>query len=155
MIRRAIKSDIEEILKLLTEVNMVHHNIRPDLFNGPRTKYNQDELEIMIRDDLNPIFVYVEDNNVLGYVFCKHIEHKNDNILTDIKTLYIDDLCVDENARGNHIGYKLCQYVMDYAKENGYYNVTLNVWSGNDSAIEFYKAIGLSVQKVGMEKILK
>ena len=48
---------------------------------------------------------------------------------------YIDDLCVDETARGG-------------------YNVTLNVLAGNDSAICFYKAIGMRVQKIGMETIL-
>mgnify|MGYP002513086924 CR=1 FL=1 len=30
-------------------------------------------------------------------------QYKNNNILTDIKTIYIDDLCVDENIRGKHI----------------------------------------------------
>ncbi len=155
MIRRAQISDIQDILKLLVQVNMVHHKVRPDLFDGPKTKYTKDELKEIILDDKRPIFVYFEDGHVLGYAFTVHQQHLNDNILTPIKTLYIDDLCVDEEKRGMHIGHKLYDYVIDYAKKNDYYNVTLNVWNGNDSAMAFYNKVGLKVQKVGMEKILK
>ncbi len=154
-IRKAMYSDIDDILDLLVQVNMVHHNIRPDLFNGPCTKYSKDEL-VKIIDDINrPIFVYYDNNKVLGYAFCVIFEHKNDNMLTDIKTLYIDDLCVDEASRGKHIGHKIYDFVCEYAKNNNFYNITLNVWVGNDNAIKFYESLGMKPQKIGMEKILK
>ncbi len=155
MIRPAENKDIDDILKLLVQVNMVHHNIRPDLFNGPATKYTKEELEEIISNPNTPIFVYDDGDGVAGYAFCIHKQYVGDNIMTDIKTLYIDDLCVDENRRGMHIGHSLYDYVIDYAKKNDYYNVTLNVWYGNDSAMKFYENVGLKVQKIGMEKILK
>lgn len=109
----------------------------------------------LIKDDTKPIFVCVdEEENVLGYAFCVWQQHINNEILTDIKTLYIDDLCVDETRRGQHIGKSLYEYVLAYAKENNFYNVTLNVWSLNESAMKFYEACGLKAQKVGMEHIL-
>ena len=74
--------------------------------------------------------------------------------MTDIKTLYLDDFCVDETARGKHIGTSLYEYVLKYAKEQGCYNVTLNVWADNVNAVKFYEKIGLKIQKIGMEKIL-
>ena len=74
--------------------------------------------------------------------------------MTDIKTLYIDDLCVDESARGTHIGKALYESVLDYARKTGCYNVTLNVWAGNVGALKFYEKAGLEIQKIGMEKIL-
>ena len=154
MIRLAEEKDIEDILRLLVQVNMVHHIARPDLFNGPRTKYKDYELKEIIKDPKRPIFVY-DEGMVLGYAFCVNVQHINDNILTDVKTLYIDDLCVDENARGKGIGHKLYDFVLAYAKQNDYYNVTLNVWEGNQNAMAFYKSLGLKVQKIGMEKILK
>ena len=91
---------------------------------------------------------------MLGYAFCVFQEHRGDNILTDIRTLYIDDLCVDEALRGQHIGRALYEYVLNYAKENGCYNVTLNVWACNESAMRFYESCGLKPQKFGMEAIL-
>ena len=89
-----------------------------------------------------------------GYAFCIHKQKQGSTSLTDIKTLYIDDLCVDAAARGGHIGTRLYEYVIEYAKVCGCYNVTLNVWAGNDSALKFYEKVGLKVQKTGMEKIL-
>lgn len=154
MIRRAKEEDLPYLNKLLYQVHKVHHEVRPDLFKDGTKKYTDSELIALIHDDLKPIFVYEFNNEILGYAFCVHIEHINDNNLTDIKTLYIDDLCVDENARGQHIGTKLYEYVLDYARKQGYYEVTLNVWADNKKALKFYESIGLRVQKIGMEKIL-
>lgn len=155
MIRRAKGNDIPDVLRLLVQVCMVHHNGRPDLFKGPATKYTAEQLKEIFRDDRRPVFVLTnEDDKVLGYAFCVYQEHFGDNILTDIRTLYIDDLCVDEDCRGQHIGKQLYEYVLDYARKNGFYNVTLNVWNCNESAMKFYQKCGLVPQKVGMEKIL-
>lgn len=155
MIRKAIKKDIPKIMELLIQVDMVHHNGRPDIFKGPATKYTEIELSDIIYNDKTPVFVSVDENDfVMGYAFCVFQQHINDNILTDIKTLYIDDLCVDESLRGKHIGKELYEYVLDFARENGCYNVTLNVWSCNESAKRFYENLGLVPQKIGMEKIL-
>ncbi len=155
MVRRANKNDIPRILELLVQVDMVHHNGRPDIFKGPVTKYNAAELEEIIADDETPVFVFADENDkVLGHAFCIHKQELNNNVLTDIKTLYIDDICVDENARGKHVGKTLYESVIEYAKENGFYNVTLNVWSCNPGALKFYEAMGLKPQKIGMEKIL-
>ncbi len=154
-IRRAEQKDMPGINSLLRQVLMVHHNGRPDLFKANAKKYTDEELAELIRDDKKPIFVCVdEEEQVLGYAFCIWQQHIDNEILTDIKTLYIDDLCVDENRRGQHIGKSLYEHVLGYAKENGFYNVTLNVWSLNESAMKFYEACGLVPQKVGMEKIL-
>lgn len=154
-IRRAEEKDMNGINKLLCQVLMVHHNGRPDLFKGNVKKYTDEELLEIIKNDTKPIFVGVDDNDtVLGYAFCVFQQHLEDNILTDIKTLYIDDLCVDENSRGQHIGKQIYEYVLAFAKESGCYNVTLNVWSCNENAMKFYEKCGLVPQKIGMEKIL-
>ena len=156
MIRRAINEDILGIMKLLVQVDMVHHNGRPDIFKGPATKYDEEQLKEIIKDDTKPIFVYVDEKgSVLGHAFCIFMQTKEHRILTDIKTLYIDDICVDENARGQHVGTKLFEYVSEFAKENEFYNITLNVWECNPTALEFYKKMGLVPQKYGMEMILK
>ena len=155
LIRRAQEKDIPRIDELLSQVLMVHHYARPDLFKANCRKYTDEQLLEIIRDDSRPIFAAVDENDVLmGYVFCIISQHVGDNILTDIKTLYIDDLCVDENQRGNHIGKALYDFVTDWARARGFYNITLNVWEGNDSAKKFYEARGLGVQKTGMEMIL-
>ena len=154
-VRRAENKDIEKILDLLIQVDMVHHNGRPDIFKGPVTKYTAEQLEDIIKDDLRPVFVCVDDNDkVLGHAFCMHQQIQDHKLLTDIKTLYIDDICVDETARGKGVGRMLYEYVKEYAIEKGFYNITLNVWECNPTAIKFYESMGLKPQRIGMETIL-
>lgn len=153
-IRLAVVQDIQSLNRLLSQVLDVHSRIRPDLFKSGQKKYNDAQLRAILNDSNRPVFVFESDGKVLGYAFCIFIRHIEDNILTDIKTLYIDDLCVDENARGKHIGQKLYDFVLDFAKKQNCYNVTLNVWEGNDSAIKFYDKMGLKLQKRVMEHIL-
>lgn len=155
IIRRALEKDMPDILKLLSQVLEVHHQGRPDLFKGGVRKYTDSELAELIKDDSKPIFVGVDESQrVLGYAFCVFIQHIDNNILTDIKTLYIDDLCVDEEIRGQHVGRQLYEYVLQFAREQGCYNVTLNVWALNEGAMKFYESCGLRPQKIGMETIL-
>lgn len=153
-IRRAGADDIPALDKLLYQVHKVHSDLRPDLFRRGAKKYTDAELETILADNNTPVFVAERNGAVAGYAFCVHKQFVNDSNMTDIKTLYIDDLCVDECNRGGHIGRALYEYVLDYARSCGCYNVTLNVWAGNDSAMKFYQAVGLGVQKIGMEKIL-
>ena len=154
-IRMAEEKDIPRIHELLSQVAMVHHRGRPDLFKCGQRKYTDDQLRDILRDPKRPIFAAAdEDDRLLGYAFCIFQQHQDDNILTDIKTLYIDDLCVDETLRGRHVGSAIYEAVLDFAREQGCYNVTLNVWSCNESAMKFYQKCGLKPQKVGMEVIL-
>ncbi len=153
-IRRARDSDLPAINKLLYEVHKVHSDARPDLFKAGAKKYTDEELRAIIAEDRTPVFVAEREGRVVGYAFCIHQQYVHHNNMTDIKTLYIDDLCVDEDARGAHIGQALYAYVLSYAKEQGCYNLTLNVWADNKGALAFYEKVGLSVQKIGMEKIL-
>lgn len=153
-IRMAQEKDLPEINKLLYQVCMVHHNGRPDLFRAGAKKYTDSELITIINDKNTPVLVAADESDIVrGYAFCVFQEHKSGS-MTDIKTLYIDDLCVDEDCRGQHIGTLLYNAVLEFARKNKCYNVTLNVWSCNESAMKFYEKCGLKPQKVGMEKIL-
>ena len=154
-VRRAEDRDIPAVLNLLVQVNMVHHNGRPDLFKGPTTKYTAEELKAIFSNGETPVFVCTdEDDRVLGHGFCI-MEQYGGQLMTERTTLYIDDICVDENARGRGVGRALYEHILDYAREAGCYNVTLNVWSCNPGATAFYEKLGMVPYKIGMEKILK
>ncbi len=153
-VRRATERDIPAIMDLLVQVNMVHHNGRPDLFNGPTTKYTKGELKGIIAGDETPVFVCVDgEGRVLGHGFCV-MQHSGGQLMVAHDTLYIDDICVDEAARGMGAGRALYEAILEYARGRGCYNVTLNVWSCNPGAMKFYEKLGMAPYKVGMEKIL-
>ncbi len=153
-IRPATVADIPRLEALLYQVHGVHAAGRPDLFIPGCKKYTREELVAILGDPCGrPIFVYEAEGLVKGYCFCIRQEQTAASMMP-ISTLYIDDLCVDEAFRGQGIGYALYGHVLDYARANGYYNVTLNVWACNPSAMRFYERCGLAVQKVGMEQVL-
>lgn len=154
-IRFAEIEDVPGILQLLKQVGQVHHLGRPDIFRAGAQKYGASQVIAMLNKPRNPIFVAVEGEAVVGYCFCMVKVHEKDPVIADYTELYIDDLCIDETRRGQRIGTKLYETACRYAKQQGCYSVTLNVWSCNESAMAFYENLGLKPQKVGMEYILE
>lgn len=154
-IRRANEKDIPRIIDLLGQVLEIHAEIRPDIFIPGTTKYTDAELSEMLKDDLKPIYVATDENDTcVGYAFCQIREQPFSNNMVQFKSLFIDDLCVDKNTRGQHIGEKLFEHVKSEAKRLGCYEVTLNVWAGNTSAEKFYEKMGLKTKERQLEYIL-
>lgn len=152
-IRRAKKEDIARLLDLLSQVLEIHAKLRPDLFMSGTTKYNQEQLEEMINNDTKPIYVAIINDYVVGYAMCQ-IRVPTSNMYP-IKVFHLDDLCVDGKYRKQGIGEALYQKVVETAKENNCYEVTLNVWPGNDAALKFYEKMGMKTRSVFMEHIMK
>ena len=153
MIRLATTNDIPRLLELLHQVNMVHYERRPDIFKPHTTKYNAEQLQDLLAQPDKAIFVY-EDESVQGYAFVQMEDVHDDILLQDMRTLYIDDICVDEQARGKHVGKQLFDHVRAYAEKLGCGAITLNVWEGNDAAMAFYRKLGMSVRKTCMEMMI-
>ena len=154
MIKKADEKHLADIMKLLKEVGNIHADLRNDLFIKDKTKYSKEELISLMKDDSYDILVYTDDKDkVLGYAFLIAQENKGNN-LRPLKTLYIDDLCVSEKYRHQHIGSALFAYIQKYAKDNGFYNITLNVYEGNDEAYAFYLKKEMFKRKTMMEIIV-
>lgn len=151
-IRRAEERDIPEIARLLYEVHDVHATGRPDLFVKGSRKYTDEQLKELLQDEKRPVFLSLEEEKTLGYIFCV-LKEETDPSHVPMKTLYVDDLCVEKEARGRNVGRELYEYACTYAKALGCYNLTLNVWALNDGAQHFYEKMGMKVQKIGMEII--
>ena len=154
-IRLATVHEIPGMIRLLQQVGEVHHQIRPDLFRAGAQKYSEADLEEVLKDPDRPIFSAIENGELLGYCFCMVEEVKDNTVLCDTKTLYIDDLCVEETCRGQGIASKLYAHVCDYARSIGCRSVTLNVWCGNDNAMRFYESRGMKPRKIYMEASLE
>ena len=154
LIRPAAESDIPRLEALLYQVHGLHAEGRPDLFIPGCKKYTADQLRGLLTDRVNtPIFAAILEGELVGYCFCVR-QAQTAASMRKITTLYIDDLCVDAALRGRGIGKVLYDYAVEFARDQGYYNLTLNVWACNPSAMRFYEKCGLSVQKVGMELVL-
>ena len=148
--RRAKESDIDGILRLLSQVLEVHARIRPDVFISGTTKYTRKELAVLIEESQ----VYVasgENGEVLGYAICIVRGVAFTTTMHKSKKLFIDDFCIDENSRGKGVGKSLFEYVKEQARALGCDEITLAVWEGNDSARAFYGKMGMKPKETIME----
>ena len=151
LIRRAEISDIPHILRLLQQVCNVHQAIRPEIFKRDGVKYTESDLCELLQDETRPVWCAVEDDTFLGYCFCQWQEYHDSSVSTDRRELYIDDLCVDESARGRGVATALFRHVTEAARASGTDFITLNVWRGNDSALRFYEKMGMMPRKTTLE----
>ena len=154
-VRRAEERDIPRILTLLSQVLELHAKIRPDIFIPGTTKYSAEELTAILRDEQTPVYAAAGgDDLLIGYAFCQVRTQPFTSTMVPFTSLYIDDLCVDEAFRGKQVGKLLLEHVRAEANRLGCYEITLNVWEGNDSARGFYEAMGFGVKETQMEMIL-
>ena len=154
-IRKAQEKDVSRIVELLGQVLQIHAEIRPDIFIPDTTKYTEQELATLLKYEKKPIYVAVNEEDVcFGYSFCQVKEQPFSNNMVPFKTFFIDDLCVSQEVRGQHVGESLFEYVKNEAKQIGCYEVTLNVWAGNTSAEKFYEKMGMRTKERQMEYIL-
>lgn len=154
-IRFATPQDVPGILSLLRQVGAVHHKGRPDIFRAGAQKYGPSQILAMLDKPATPIFVAEQEAKVVGYGFCQLQVYENDPVMADRTQLYIDDLCVDEDCRGQQIGKAIFREICRYAKMRRCSAITLNVWSCNEGALRFYEKLGLLPQKIGMELLLE
>ena len=153
LIRKAEPRDLPAVNSLLRQVLKVHNAGRPDLFRPEGKKYSDAELLSIFSCPDTPVFVYECEGLVLGYVFCA-LQRQSSGSLQPLTTLYIDDLCVDQSARGQHIGARLFEYAKAFAAQNQCYNITLHVWDCNPAAKAFYESLGMKPQYCSMELIV-
>ena len=154
-IRFAKPEDTLEILALLEQSGKVHYTLRPDMFQSHAQKYGASQVLARLANPETPTFVAVEGDKVLGYSFCEIKTFFEHPVMADHKELFLEDLCVSEEARRTGVGKALYTRVRDYAREAGCHNLTLHVWHENRGAVRFYEEMGMKPQRYVMETILE
>lgn len=154
VIRAAREEDVAGIMNLLKQVARVHYEGRSDIFL-PKTKHDEDDVKKILCDKSSPILVAEEDGKIIGHAFLEIHDYRNHPTFCGFTTLHLDDLCVDEAARGKGVGTALYRAAESMAKELGCHNLTLNVWECNPNAKKFYAALGLQPIRTTMEQIIK
>lgn len=154
MIRRAEIRDVELLKPIMLEADRLHSQGRPDLFN-PVIDRDSEEIISLIKGEEKEIYVYEENETVVGYVIFEIQIILKSQQLKGEERIYISNLCVDENCRHRGIATKLFNYVVDLAKNNGCYNVVLCCWDFNDGARKFYEKLGMKPQRTIMELIVE
>jgi ribosomal-protein-alanine acetyltransferase len=142
IIRRAQKNDTDKVLDLLLQVEGVHQKGRPDLFREHGVKFTAPELHEIFADDTRPVFVAEVDGRVAGYVFCIITETKDSTMLFDMKTVHLEDVCIDETCRGEGIGGALMERFLLKSESLLCDTLFLEVRADNAPAISLYRRYG-------------
>jgi ribosomal protein S18 acetylase RimI-like enzyme len=153
MIRLLELKDYEKAKKLVYQVHSLHYNNRPDIYlegNPLPMEYFEGSI-----DDVNSLnCVYEEDGDIIGLLMATKKINNSIPIAKKRTTYFIEDIVVDNNYRRKGIGKKLYIYLQDKARKENIDAIELNVLAFNDSAINFYESLGMSVKNMKLEKIL-
>lgn len=152
---RGEEKHIPGMIRLLRQVGQVHHEIRPDIFRDGAQKYDEAQLQELLRDENKLIFIGEEDDQVLCHCFCVLKDYRGSGVQTHRVELYINDLCVEESCRGQGVATAMYRYMQDYARSIGCSHISLNVWCGNDNAQRFYEKMGMKPRSITMEQALE
>ena len=152
-IRRANEKDIPRLIELLEQVLQIHADIRPDIFIPGTTKYTEDELKEMLKDDTKPVYVAADENDVcLGYAFCQLKQQPFSNNMVPFTSLFIDDLCVDAKTRGQHVGERETDGI--YIVENEKWEIHMCLQEIKDEIIDAGKE-SVDIVNIGLHFFLK
>ena len=122
----------------------------------PREKpFDREYLDQCLNDEKTRIFVYEESGEILGFCITMRREIKDHHIFYDMTILEIDDMCVDESARGKKIGRQLFDRAKEYAREIGAARMELMVWNFNKNARQFYEHLGMTERISRMEMAIE
>lgn len=151
-IRHAKLEDYKYISNISKELHTFHIKNRPDVYKEVNKTIYKSYYKELLDDDNVEIIVITRDKKVVGYTIIRYIEIKNIDLLQDKFFAYIDEICIDEKNRREGFGRMLFEYSYDLVKFNGAESLELGVWSFNEKAIGFYKAMGMVEKNIRMEK---
>ena len=151
MVRFAQYEDLERVNDLRKQVNDLHVSGRPDVFKPGFPEELQNYVYSIFRDPLKKIVVCEKDGMISGFAVLNHITRPETPFMLERDYLDIDEFGVDEAFRRKGIASAMIRFIADYAKREGFNRIELNMWEFNQSALEFYEAVGFTTYRRYME----
>ncbi len=147
-IRNANKSDYESVIKIMSQVQDMHAEWRPDIYRHNDNLIPKDVFEKIL--DNETFYVAESDNGVVGVleIAFRHIESPS-HVTRDF--IFIDTMAIDENYRGMGIGHRMFDFIKAIKKEKNLDGIELQVNARNRAAYEMYKKYGFTEKSINME----
>lgn len=120
-----------------------------NIWNMEKNKELKDRFYSELQNKNRITFVYTKDEEYIAEVSI--VFNKNDEDYTiPGKRIYISRIIVKKDFRGKEYGKKLMNYAIDYAKNNGYKEISLGVNLDNYIAFKLYVDLGFTkIQYIG------
>ena len=151
MVRFAEEKDLDIINELRKQVNDIHVEGRPDVFKAGFGSEIRDFAKVIINGENSDIIV-AERNGVICGMVCVDYVNKPETPYGNARNFYhVQEIAVDENYRRQGVAKELLEFMIADAKKRKLSKIELDVWEFNDSAIEFYQAVGFRQTRRWME----
>lgn len=120
-----------------------------NIWNMEKNKELKDRFYSELQNKNRITFVYTKDEEYIAEVSI--VFNKNDEDYTiPGKRIYISRIIVKKDFSGKGYGKKLMNYAIDYAKNNGYKEISLGVNLDNYIAFKLYVDLGFTkIQYIG------
>ncbi|MBQ3265746.1 MAG: GNAT family N-acetyltransferase [Ruminococcus sp.] len=150
-IRFAERDDLEKVNDLRRQVNELHVKGKPEVFKGGFPKELSEYVYEIFDDPLKKIVVYDSGGAILAFAVLNHITKPENPFMFVRDYLDIDEFGVDEANRRKGIAAQMIAFIRDFAKNEGFSRLELNMWEFNQDALEFYEAVGFTTYRRYME----
>ncbi|MBQ9765621.1 MAG: GNAT family N-acetyltransferase [Lachnospiraceae bacterium] len=155
MVRFAEEEDVARVNELREQVNSLHVQGRPDVFKGGFCQQLQDYAKVLISGE-NSDIVVVERDGVICGMACVDYVRRPETLYSQARNYYhVQEIAVDEAYRRQGVATEMLGFMNEDAKKRGLNKIELDVWAFNESAIEFYEAMGFRVTRRWMEYEVK
>lgn len=148
-IRNMELKDYQAVDFFMQELHKLHVEGAPDSFVSLEHPYSKEEFIQKVEDNQCISILAEEDMKILGICFVSMRERSG---MVKKCIAYMDDLYVCMEARKRGIATALFKEAEELAKMKGAERMDLMVWNFNESASEFYKSMGMNVQRMILEK---
>lgn len=147
MIRNLTINDFGKVDIIIAKLHKIHAENRPDFYLADEHPISKKDFKNQLKNESKINLAFEIDNQVAGICFATIKKRIG-------KSIYIDDIFVLEEFRQQGIAKKLYNQIEIIAEKIGAERIDLTVWKFNESAIEFYKSLGMSEQRIVLEKRL-
>lgn len=151
IVRFAEYDDLEKINEIRKQVNDLHVKGKPETFKNGFSEELQNYIYTIFDDPNKKIVIYECGGIICGFAVLNHIKKPETPYMYVRDYLDIDEFGVDEKYRRQGIAREMISFIRSYAKEKGFSRLELNMWEFNQSALEFYEAVGFKTYRRYME----
>ncbi len=151
LVRFAREEDLEQVNRLRRQVNDLHVAGVPEIFKPGFGDELRNYLYTIRKSPRQKIVAAELDGRVCGFAVLNHITRPENPFMFERDYLDIDEFGVDEGCRRRGVATAMIRFIRDYAREQGFSRVELNMWEFNRDALAFYEAAGFRTYRRYME----
>ena len=155
IVRKATTNDYNILCELFDEIDALHRDNLPHLFQKPSGSVREQEYYSgLIADENVGFFVAEADGKLLGFVHAIVRDTPAFPVFVPRRYAIVDGIVVKSEFQNRGTGRILMDKMQEWAIAKGAASIELNVYEFNETAISFYEKLGYQTFSRKMSKEL-